>query len=65
MTAGELFENAAGFEKIEISGISCNSQKIIPGNVFVCLKGENDDGHNYVKEAEEKRRGGYSCGKTD
>ena len=54
MTAGELFENAAGFEKIEISGISCNSQKIIPGNVFVCLKGENDDGHNYVKEAEEK-----------
>lgn len=54
MTAGELFENAAGFENVEISGIFCNSQKITPNGVFVCLKGANDNGHRYVHDAEEK-----------
>lgn len=52
MTAGELFENAAGFENIPISGIFCNSQKIKPGGVFVCLKGMNGNGHDYVNEAQ-------------
>lgn len=51
MLAGELFENADGFEDVQISGIFCNSQKIKPGGVFVCLKGEHDDGHRYVENA--------------
>lgn len=55
MTAGELFENAEGFENIEISGIFDNSQKIIPNGVFVCLKGERYDGHDFIAEAEKNK----------
>lgn len=35
---------------IEITGINFDSRKVEQGNVFVCLKG-NDDGNNYVCDA--------------
>lgn len=54
MLACELFENTEGFGSVEISGIFCDSRKIIPNSVFVCLRGVNDDGHLYVQEAVKK-----------
>ncbi|MCI8336716.1 MAG: UDP-N-acetylmuramoyl-L-alanyl-D-glutamate--2,6-diaminopimelate ligase [Peptococcaceae bacterium] len=34
-----------------ITGIQYNSQKVQPGNIFVCIQGEKTDGHNYIKDA--------------
>ncbi|HEX2937670.1 MAG TPA: UDP-N-acetylmuramoyl-L-alanyl-D-glutamate--2,6-diaminopimelate ligase [Ruminiclostridium sp.] len=38
---------------IEITGITSDSRKAGPGTVFVCIKGEKTDGHNYAKNAAE------------
>ena len=34
-----------------INNISCNSKKINKGDLFIAIKGHNDDGHNYIEEA--------------
>lgn len=36
----------------EITGISYNSQKTQPGDLFVCVKGFSTDGHKYAASAE-------------
>lgn len=35
----------------EIEGISYNSKKTKPGDLFICLTGEHVDGHEYAEEA--------------
>ena len=35
----------------ELRGISIDSRKIKKGDIFIALKGENFDGHNYIKQA--------------
>lgn len=39
------------FSQIQISGVTIDSRKIAPGNLFVPFKGEHVDGHKYVEEA--------------
>jgi len=39
------------FENIAFKGISINSREIEPGNLFIPLKGERTDGHQYVQMA--------------
>jgi UDP-N-acetylmuramoyl-L-alanyl-D-glutamate--2,6-diaminopimelate ligase len=39
------------FKNIEITGINYDSRKIKEGNIFVCLKGDNTDGHIYAADA--------------
>ena len=34
-----------------INNISCNSKEINKGDLFIAIKGHNDDGHNYIEEA--------------
>lgn len=34
-----------------VTGIAYDSRKIQPGNVFVCIKGEHSDGHEYIGQA--------------
>ena len=41
------------FENINITGLSYNSSKIDIGNIFICIKGETSDGHDYAKQAVE------------
>ncbi|MBI5188514.1 MAG: UDP-N-acetylmuramoyl-L-alanyl-D-glutamate--2,6-diaminopimelate ligase [Nitrospirae bacterium] len=36
---------------IDISGVSYNSRKVKEGHLFVALKGEKYDGHDFIKEA--------------
>lgn len=38
-------------EDLEIQGLSDNSQTIKPGYVFICKKGDNNDGADYAAEA--------------
>ncbi|WLR54748.1 UDP-N-acetylmuramoyl-L-alanyl-D-glutamate--2,6-diaminopimelate ligase [Mesobacillus subterraneus] len=40
-----------GAPEQNISGIYYDSRKSTPGSVFVCMSGENHDGHMYMKEA--------------
>lgn len=35
----------------DITGVSYNSKKTEPGDVFICLTGEHVDGHEYAEEA--------------
>ncbi len=44
------FEDA---DKIEISGISFDSRKVKQGDIFVAFKGENFDGHEFIRSAAE------------
>lgn len=40
-------------ENTEILGISYNSKKIVKGDIFVCMRGEHVDGHNFAVDAVE------------
>lgn len=39
------------YEDVEITGISYNSKTVEKGNLFVCLKGEYSDGHDFAQMA--------------
>lgn len=53
MLASELLgkEWLDKFEDTEITGIAYNSRNVMPGNVFVCIKGYETDGHRYAQDA--------------
>jgi UDP-N-acetylmuramoyl-tripeptide--D-alanyl-D-alanine ligase len=44
----------AQFEDLIIKGVSIDTRKIEKGNLFVPFKGENVDGHRFVRQAVEK-----------
>jgi len=35
----------------DITGITCDSRRVMPGNLFVAVRGVNTDGHRYVEMA--------------
>ena len=37
--------------EIEVNGIKTNSKKVQHGDLFVCIKGLTNDGHNFIQEA--------------
>ena len=56
MKLSKIIENTRynellNFDDIEITGISYNSKTTEKGNLFVCLKGEYSDGHEYAQMA--------------
>ncbi len=54
-TKGRLLK---GDINASFSGISIDSRTIKKGNFFIALKGENFDGHNFIKEAIRKKAKG-------
>ncbi len=38
---------------IEVTGLFYDSRKVIPGSVFVCIKGANSNGHDYIDKVVE------------
>ena len=50
---GEMI-NCASCESVMVSSVSTDTRTIEDGAVFVALRGENSDGHNYLKAATEK-----------
>lgn len=53
MTKGKLLQKQDSF----VYGISTDSRTIQKGDLFIPLKGENFDGHDYVKQVAEKGAG--------
>lgn len=53
MKAVELFGEKwlESFEDMDITGIAYDSRNVLPGYVFVCIKGYATDGHKYVDAA--------------
>lgn len=49
------------FKDVDIKGISYNSNTINSHEIFVCLKGEHVDGHNYAQMAFEKGAVALMC----
>ncbi|MCI5604370.1 MAG: UDP-N-acetylmuramoyl-L-alanyl-D-glutamate--2,6-diaminopimelate ligase [Clostridia bacterium] len=54
MFASELFGEQwlDKFEDVNITGIAYDSRNILEGNVFVCIKGFETDGHKFAEMAE-------------
>ena len=48
---------------IDITGISYNSKTVKKGDIFVCLKGEHSDGHDYAQTAVENGAAALYCEK--
>ena len=46
----EILNYKANIEYVEISGVSTDSRKCSPSDVFIAVKGENFDGHNFVHD---------------
>lgn len=40
-----------GDTRHEIHAVTCDSRKVIPGALFICLVGANTDGHHFVEQA--------------
>ena len=38
-------------KQVDINGITSNSKRVKKGNLFVCIKGKNNDGHHHIDEA--------------
>lgn len=49
------------YEDVEITGISYNSSTTKAGDIFICIKGEASDGHNYAVSAVEKGAKALFC----
>ena len=41
-------------EKIYVTGVAHDSREVLPGNIFICIKGKKNDGFSYIKEAEKR-----------
>lgn len=49
-----LIQTKKPLRELEISGISYDSRDIKPGELFVCIRGYENDGHRFIQEAAEK-----------
>ncbi len=66
MLLSELIKNidnyqTKNFEDIEITGLSYNSATTQKGDMFICIKGETSDGHNFVDSALKKGAAAIFC----
>lgn len=50
-THGRLLGGKAGLDQAEITGVAIDTRKLLPGNLFVAIKGEHVDGHDYLDDA--------------
>ena len=48
ITGGHLMQNGAS---VELLGISTDSRTLQPGDLFIPLRGDNFDGHDYLTQA--------------
>ena len=66
MLLSNLLKNLNGyklknFKDIEIKGLSYNSSLTKNGDIFICIKGEASDGHNYAQQAVENGAAALFC----
>ncbi len=51
MTAAQAIDGAPRGPNAWFSGVSTDSRSIVPGDLFVAIKGDKFDGHDYVSQA--------------
>lgn len=51
---GLEYQCIQGSVKTEISQVAYDSRKVVPGALFICIRGNETDGHRYIGEAVEK-----------
>jgi len=54
-----------GKENPDILNIEQDSRKVTPGTLFICIEGENFDGHSFAKDAEKNGASAIVAQKTD
>lgn len=59
----KAMKDIVSLDEVEISGICFDSREIKKGNLFVCLAGENHNGHDFVLQAEKLGAVGVVCDK--
>lgn len=52
-----------GETNLDILDITYNSKKVKKGSLFVCIRGENSDGHDFAKDAERNGAAAILCEK--
>jgi len=50
-THGRLLGADTASTDIKISGVAIDTRKVVPGDLFVAIKGEHADGHDYLADA--------------
>ena len=50
-----------GLPEVDITALTADSRQVIPGALFVALRGENYDGHDYIADAVEQGAGAVVC----
>ncbi len=58
-------ESLTGDTSLRFNGVSIDSRTLEPGQLFVCLQGENFDGHNFIQQAVEKKPAGILVSNRD
>ena len=51
MLLKNLINNLPEKKKIIITGLSTNSKEVKPGHIFFAIKGNNNNGEKFIKEA--------------
>lgn len=54
MRARELFGEKWIWDDAEINGITINSKEVKKGDIFICINGQNTDGHKFASDAAQK-----------
>jgi UDP-N-acetylmuramoyl-L-alanyl-D-glutamate--2,6-diaminopimelate ligase len=49
-----FYQTNKSIDNIEVTNIVMDSRKVVSGNLFVCIAGYTVDGHDFVKQAEQK-----------
>lgn len=52
-----ILQKMEGWEEIEVTGVTKDSRNIQKGEVFVCIRGAKEDGHEYLWDAYTKKVG--------
>ena len=50
-----------GDSRVEITGITCDSRSVVPGSLFIAVKGAAADGHRFIAAAVEKGASAILC----
>jgi UDP-N-acetylmuramyl-tripeptide synthetase len=51
LLSGVMADVPAEARKIEVNGITADSRQVTPGSLFVAIRGEHSDGHDYIQQA--------------
>ncbi len=57
----EVIESVGDLSAVEVGGISHDSRRVVPGDLFCCVPGQASDGHAYAAEAVQRGAVGLLC----